>query len=478
MPDPNGDLDVDAIPPDQIVRVEDRAIRLDPELAFVTISTRFDRVDIFPHPPCIQDVRQVGIGDCFFLAALHSVLHLDPNLIYRMMRDRRGGWVVVRLYRQDNTPIYFEIEKNKAMEKTGLLNLGRRDLQGHGAVWVDLLEKAYALFRLRVENHQITPKRWVFNNATQRREQVSDPPRQARTYVEALTGGFSHDALQTLLGGQKRRYLLSSEHSASTAMVNLYSLVCCRSAADPTDTERGAFQTLFGPYAQGAMQAFARQFSVLKVQDFMAIQQPAKVIRQERLLALFEQHYTDLGRVVGGRLTEYVCRHFPGKRGTGLYTTEQLTLFRKVQEALQAGAFLAVGSGTNLGRGRGVVNRTQEHQIKGLAGPHAYQVVGVAQIQDAPVRFLRLRNPWLTYVRSYNWKQAMVNGHQVQVLSATQADQLPQLDAFQLENPLQAGPGEFLLELSDLTKRFAKLYMASGHGQNLPDPGELQALVA
>ena len=117
-----------------------------------------------------------------------------------------------------------------------------------------MVEKAYAAHRLLVEHHEVTPKEWVIDPESGRREQREGAKRAARTYVEALTGGFSHDALQTLVGGGKVRLLLRPEGKESAAIVNLYQIVCCRSVASASVGEREAFQTVFGPYANGAMQ--------------------------------------------------------------------------------------------------------------------------------------------------------------------------------------------------------------------------------
>jgi hypothetical protein len=474
VPNKNGDLDIRGALIDTVL---DSATPLDKDQSYTNISSWSSPQNLFARRPCIEDVKQRAVGDCFLLAALHAIIQTNPDLIYGMMRDRRrddrSGWVVVRLYDAAGQPVFYEVEKTYVT--TGWWRPA--SLQGHGAWWVYMLEKAYAVHRLRVGGHTVKPTKWELDPKIGRVVPKEGAKRDAKTYVEALSGGFTHDALQTLLGGSKVLLRLQPEGNQSVALVNLLYIVGNRRRAVTDEDTRSAFRNVFGQYADRAVQEFAGQYSGMKVAGFgNNFSHPAKVFRQENLLAFFEQNYR-LSRFVGARLKSYICKHFPGKRGTGVYTVAQERLYAKIQEMLAAPHFVAVGSGTNLGRGRGGIAATNEHQVKGLAGPHAYQVVGLAKVRDTELKFLRLRNPWLQYVRSYNWKNAVVQGQNVQVLTAAEVDNAPQIGGFNLEAPVALGAGEFLLELSDLTKRFDKLYFASGKDRELPGLGELQALV-
>jgi hypothetical protein len=471
MPDKDGDLDLVSVRDDQIVRILDRDLPLDQGQAYTTISHWYSRQDLFAAGPRMEDVTQVAIGDCFLLAGVLAIVQIDPNLIYGMMRDRRGGWVVVRLYGADGQPVYYEIEKT-------YMTVGGRSLQAHSAWWVYMLEKAYAAHRLHVGGHTVRAKVWVEDRQTGQLVQREGAKVPARTYVDALSGGKPHHALQILLGGNSIRLKLQPEGSASGAFYNLTKIVWNRDAVVVEEGTRSSFREVFREDAEAAARKFAKRFDRQIVDDLNEFQLKSKVLRQENVLAFFEQHYPTLGRAIGLRLEAYVCNHFPGKRGTGLYTIEQERLYTKIEQMLTAQHFVAVGIGTDVGRSRGALGAANERKVKGLAGPHAYQVVGVARMQQANVKFLRLRNPWLNYVRGYNWKTAVVQGQGVRVLRAYDVDNAPPLDALNLNVPITLGAGEFLLELSDLTKRFIGVYVATSPGQALPDLGALQTLVS
>ena len=126
---------------------------------------------------------------------------------------------------------------------------------------------------------------------------------------------------------------------------------------------------------------------------------------------------------------------YPGKRGSGKYTKEQLALFDRIKKDIDDGDFVTVSSKKVVAKSpTGVGHSGGESMGKGLVGGHAYTVIDYKPKDAKPgdVRFVKLRNPWGQYGRRYvkdskgNWKAVEV----------------------------KKGTGEFWLELSDLSKRF------------------------
>jgi hypothetical protein len=473
--DVNGTLDVNAIPQHQIVTVRDSTIALDQGQSYVTISHWYNTVNLFEHPPAITDVQQYGVGDCFLLAALHCIIYLDPDLILGMMKDLRGGWVVVRLYDAHGQPLYYKIEKSCVAFKTGTFS--KTPTQRHKAHWVYMVEKAYAYYRLNVLQHEITPETWVDDPQTGGRKLQKGAKRRALTYLEALKGGFSEDAIQTLVGGQnKLRVALDRADMNSAACATLTEIISVRPGNALGQLATAALQRVFfsetGPQAQDLV----AQFGVPKIVAFMAMQGAGEVLRREKLAAFFDTHYGMLRRSTRFCLDSYIAAQFPGKRGTGLYTPYQVELWKSVRRALQAGNYVAISTDSYLGKVRGQIARTREHKVKGLAGPHAYQVVQVAQSKQPNLYFLVLRNPWLEYVRDYAWKDKTVNGAQVRVLSANEVAGSLDGRSGALGAVTDYGPGTFLLELSDATKRCKSISFASGPNAPLVNVQTIQQM--
>lgn len=105
--------------------------------------------NLFDHSPKTDDIHQTDLGDCYFLASLISILNnpSGPNYIMNMMRDMGDGTVVVRLYKVDEKNIDIQTETMKPhpvhvrVSKRGLIDNTK------SALWVQILEQAYALIR-------------------------------------------------------------------------------------------------------------------------------------------------------------------------------------------------------------------------------------------------------------------------------------------------------------------------------------------
>ncbi|RPI80936.1 MAG: DUF4157 domain-containing protein, partial [Chloroflexi bacterium] len=98
---------------------------------------------LFPEEPKVSDVEQGGLGDCYLLAAITSVVSKDPAKIKEMMKDN-GNSVSVRMYDVDTSrrPITFTPRITTVEKSVAEINGGA--IYAKGALWVQILEKAYA----------------------------------------------------------------------------------------------------------------------------------------------------------------------------------------------------------------------------------------------------------------------------------------------------------------------------------------------
>ena len=99
---------------------------------------------LFAHEPCIEDVAQGGVGDCWFLSTIAAIAEKDPDYIKGMMKDN-GDTVTIRLYDVKGRENYITVTKEVPKEVKDYSAFGGdiyMDQFAKGAIWVQLLEKA------------------------------------------------------------------------------------------------------------------------------------------------------------------------------------------------------------------------------------------------------------------------------------------------------------------------------------------------
>lgn len=370
---------------------------------------------IFPRPPCMEDVNQQAIGDCFLLAALGGIVKNNPEFIYRMIRDNRDGTVTVRLYdTTKNIPEarYLQITKS-------LISHGRRS---KGALWVPLIEKAYAALGVHYQNDMAT--------------------KVSSSYLQLGEGGHSHHAFMILTGtlGATSSKPMSEDP-----------------ALFPASKPWGKAETIKYDHHQDVLRgvrvapqraSYLEQMNSYQILDrdaaltakWVEFLNKEGVINRldtaasvETFASTFNEHRLD--PAVKVKMMAEVRKYFRSKRGLGQYTLAQLRCYHSIETALAGHKHVALGTPEKIAKveeERG--HSAGESVAKGLVGSHVYTVLAVRHDAASGRRWVRIRNPWGKYGRAYKEKGEGV-------LSAKKATS-----------------AEFELELSDLTKRFDNVY--------------------
>jgi calpain-15 len=98
--------------------------------------------------PTADDARQNGIGDCWMVAALSSLAHVDPGAIRDMIRPVGNNQYDVRLFFRDETgqlkPHMIRVDGTPSQPGSPAMRPTDGDRDGTPEVWASLVEKALA----------------------------------------------------------------------------------------------------------------------------------------------------------------------------------------------------------------------------------------------------------------------------------------------------------------------------------------------
>lgn len=122
--------------------------------------TGFSGLPLFPTAgPRATDVKQGWIGDCYFLAPLASLAQENPDLIRRLVVELGDGTYAVR-FRKDGSSVYVRVDNELVIWNGGTTPLYAK-LGPEGAMWVAIVEKAFANFRRGEGTYASIDRGWM-----------------------------------------------------------------------------------------------------------------------------------------------------------------------------------------------------------------------------------------------------------------------------------------------------------------------------
>ena len=397
---------------------------------------------LFAEPPRKEHIEQNALGDCYLMAAMMAIVDAYPNHFQDNMKDNFDGTVTVRLYdvTEGNVPAFAPrlVTVKKSVVK---MNNSELDAFGGGALWVSILEKAYAAAGFHGRGSE------TLNVHT--------------SSYGTLESGQAGYAMEHILGYRAQgrafnEYVPGEDQDRTWDYTRLFSNEVGDSKI-PGLSDRDIVHVVgfMDRHQREALRVFDRNTQPRR-EEFDALIELLPE-RPEELEDRF-QIFVDWART----------NLFPGKRGSGKYTPWQEQIF--IDIATQVGAHMAVVVGTKekVVSGGGNGGNSGENVGKGLAGPHGYSVIDFhpkpLNVPFAPdqLLWLKLRNPW---GRNQDRREGGASPGRVyrdkttdEVLDTpydqprTHGDdqELNGLGAEGTDNP------EFWLELSDLTKRFTR----------------------
>lgn len=153
---------------------------------------------LFANEPSMADIKQGNLGDCYFISALNAIVEKDPQMIKNIMKDE-GKTVLVRFFSPiTGKPVHVRVNKTVPVSyETGTNAQGERVetpriiCGARGALWVSMLEKAFAVVRSRIDSSSEDFRKSAFG--------------LGRKGYDALNGGHTKNAFQILTGRKLAR---------------------------------------------------------------------------------------------------------------------------------------------------------------------------------------------------------------------------------------------------------------------------------
>ncbi len=382
-----------------------------------------DRTDpnlfpLFPSPPVVDDVMQSGLGDCYLLAAVLAVVRNDPHHFLNSMHDNGNGVVTVRLHEitfipaRTITPVEIHVNKSVVVKKKPAT--GVHPGYNKNTLWVEILEKAYAAAGFTGKSPKTSPSTspgWA--------DISGGDANIALTHITGVWGTF--EKIESINPNEKDPMLIWTQRGG--IQVHLHQI-------------NPAFVATWNNIRNNVRD---RLLALPESKDEVRMDDVKMLIRNMVQAGAFQDAIIDF--LNNNQL-------YPGKRGTGLYTEQQLEIMNSIANDVDAHKKIVVGSKEHMKRGQNnTFGRSANESVHaGLAGPHGYEVISYAPLNfralpAGNVFWIKLRNPWGDTGRKYVDK--------ITNLDIPEGTTAPfNAKAEKTDNP------EFSITLDDLTKRF------------------------
>ncbi|MFD5828077.1 C2 family cysteine protease [Lentzea sp. NPDC060358] len=363
------------------------AARLTPDRGFYLGADEDPRIDrdqphavlkdtepIFTRVPCLDDVLQGQLGDCYLLAAVASIVAKNPGHFTDHIVDNGNGTVTVIFYRGPGDARPTTVVKSVA---------GAR--YAKGSLWVQLLEKAYVVSGLQSKPLPLTSGNVEISSAYT--QIAGGRPDQALVH---LTG---QAATSSGVGKSRKRFRekAGDQSNSNPVMEKLKEKIRSEkpSGTSAEEIEEATLQL-------GALQSAVMELMNLVAMVYLSRQDIAEFVERHRSIPGFDDFMAGLGTL-----------DLPGTLGSGEYGHEEHEAFDMIRSAIDEGRPVVVTTKAVISDPKNRAERDKglagEVKVGGLAAGHAYSVLDyqprVPQ-PGAPIRLL-LRNPWGEYGRHY-----------------------------------------------------------------------------
>ena len=281
---------------------------------------------LFPHPPCVSDIAQGGMGNCWFLSSLSDLLAHDSDSVRNMMKDNGDGTVTVRFFApydhtyrgnnyQEMAPVYIKVDKKVNLQTNRI------------ALWVQIVSKAYCAFtHMRLKKLPEKDQLWNENNL------YKNIPKDKMVidYGYIANGGQMRNCMPFLTGRINSRRIdlqggISEIETEDTFMAQVYENSVKEDARKEAEKTASVVDKEFGVYKTQWSYVVTVHKEVLDEACSVGMD---KVVQNMKRLKEVEQKTTDLraSLEVANDLVKRLIMDGPGMR----FLNNEGIIFRKV----------------------------------------------------------------------------------------------------------------------------------------------------
>ncbi|SRR5579885_341186 len=314
--------------------------------------------DVFAGDPSIHDIKQGGFtGDCYLLAALAAIVALpDGNKIIRSMIKDMGDHVIVRFFDDYRKPHFLAVEKS-VPTNFGILS--------SGALWVKLIEKAYAMFR--------GGKYSVLDKG------------HTEKVIEALTGATNYSNFEGYCSFpvQARSPLSTMNTYIDGNGIYAFHELMRLSDQTPKNIQERIYELVFNKDKQlfNLWKAWIKNKRVAW-KEVITHQHPVCL---HHFTEFLKQHPVEVEvESAVKQVKDWVTNNhiLPGPKFSHHYSYDALELFVNLKKRLENNYPVSVSSGEKV------------EQPDGIIPLHAYAVVGVEDNAETRRKYVLVRNPY------------------------------------------------------------------------------------
>lgn len=346
-------------------------------------------MNIFPEKPSMQAIKQGPLENCQLLASIGSILNTKggADFIQNMMKQQDDGTTIVKLFNPTTKKfVYIQVENS-------YLSTKQQPIDYHTQPWIHILEKAYSVLASKSDKKVLLFPSLISVFTGENAEHSMLILTGKKANVVSVNQRLIHPFDDLL---EESSAIIKKEVEEKNLFTTIKNSILFEIF---NDTEKIKKWLNIFKENQLPIVALSRTFELSFKTYSKSIFDDGK--RMYRLAmhfidALEKQSIlpADLLSNLKSYIKKFIDDEFSGPKGSGIYTSSQLKIFKYISDELKKNKSLTTNTGPR------VDNLTE---TIGLTSKHEYMLLNTKE--QFPLYLIQLRNPWGRKGRTYTYDE-------------------------------------------------------------------------